>query len=317
MNGIRTALDVTALVEAYKAGTSATALARQYQVSIWLILDRLRKTEVPIRSNKEQNERRLNLSTSQTAAFVGIVDGLLLGDGSIDSRGCLRLDQAKIRQGWLSDLTVRFAVLRTASRTIPIKPHDCKVNGRKTRFKGGWALYTPAYVEMQQQRLRWYPKGIKRVPKDVSLTPVTVAYWFCGDGSYNADGVLVFYTNGFLKNEVRLLAARLSTVVGIEARCVPISARPGQFIVRVGRRDDALRLKEFIEPHVPECCRYKLQYVRAALPRGSAQAKLSAQQAAEVRSRCADGERQAHLAAEFGVTQSAISRIARGKVHQG
>ena len=313
----RTALDTKAIIEAYKAGTSAVSLARQCQVSLWLILDRLRKAGVPIRSNKEQNEKRLNLSTLQTAAFVGIVDGLLLGHGSIDPRGCLRLEQAKIRQGWLQELTVRFAVAQVAARTIPIHPQECTVDGRKIRFKGGGLLYTPAYAEMQQQRLRWYPKGIKRVPADVSFEPVAVAYWFCGDGSYNLDGVLVFYTNGFLRNEVRLLATRLSAVVGIEARCVSISARPGEFIIRVGKRDDAQRLKEFIEPHVPECCRYKLQYVRTAIPRGFVQAKLYAQQAVEARSRYANGEKQVHLAAEFGVTPSAISRIIRGEVHQG
>jgi LAGLIDADG DNA endonuclease family len=317
MTGTRTGFDVATLVEAYKAGTSATSLARQFQVSSWFILDRLRKAGVLIRSNKEQNEKHLNLSKSQITAFVGIVDGLLLGDGSIDPNGCLRLGQAKIRQGWLEEITAQFAALQVASRTIPIKPQECAVAGRKIRFKGGRLLYTPAYVEMQQQRLRWYPKGIKRVPEDLSFKPVAMAHWFCGDGSYNSNGTLVFYTNGFQRNEVRLLAARFSTAVGIEARCVPISARPGEFIIQVTKRDDAQRLKEFIEPHVPECCRYKFQYVRAAIPRGATQAKLSAQQAATVRSRHAKGEKQVLLAVEFGVTSSAISRIVRGEVHQG
>ena len=314
----RTDLDVTTLVEAYKAGTSAASLARQYQANIWTILDRLRKAGVSIRPNKEQNEKHLNLPSSQITEFVGIVDGLLLGDGWIDPRGCLGLGQAKIRQGWLDELAVRLAAIQVASRVVRIQPHDCTLGKRTIRYKGGGLLYTPAYVEMQQQRLRWYPNGIKRVPADVSFDPIAVAYWFCGDGTYNSNGVLLFCTNGFRKNEVRLLATRLSTAVGIDARCVPVStsARPGEFTVLVSKRDHALRLKEFIEPHVPECCRYKFQYVRAAIPPGSAQAKLSASQAAEVRSRYANGEKQAPLAAEFGVTQSAISRIVRNEVHK-
>jgi LAGLIDADG DNA endonuclease family protein len=311
-------LDVTALVEAYKAGTSAAALARQCQASVWSILDRLRKAGVTIRSNKEQNEKRLNLSKTQTPAFVGIVDGLLLGDGSIDPKGCLRLEQAKIRLGWLKEVAVRFSTVKVDSRIIPILPRECSIGVRKIRFKGGGLLYTPTYVEMQQHRLRWYPKGIKRVPADVSLDPIAVAYWFCGDGSCSSNGTLVFCTNGFRKNEVRLLATRLSTAVGIEARCVPVSpyVRPGEFIVIVSNRNDAQLLKEFIEPHVPECCRYKLRFVRAAIPR-SAWAKLSAQQAAEVRSRYANGEKQTSLAVEFGVTPSAISNIVRYKAHRG
>ena len=313
----RTDLNIPVLVEAYKDGTSAASLARQYQANIWTILERLRKAGVSIRSNKEQNEKHLKLPTSKITEFVGIVDGLLLGDGSIDPRGCLRLGQGELRQGWLKELAVRFAAVQVASRIVQITPHEGVIGERTARYKGGGLLYTPAYVEMQQHRLRWYPKGIKRVPDDVSFEPIAVAYWFCGDGTYNSNGVLVFCTNGFQKNEVRLLATRLSTAVGIEARCVPVSARPGEFIILVSKRDHAQRLKEFIEPHVPECCRYKFKYVRAAITPGSTQAKLSARQAAEVRSRYANGEKQALLAAEFGVTQSAISRIVRNEVHQG
>ena len=268
-----------------------------------------------MRSSKAQNERRLDLCASQMAEFIGIVDGLLLGDGSIDPNGSLRLGQAKIRQGWLEELADRLKTLQMVSRTIPVLPRDSVIEGRKTHYMGGGHLYTPTYIELQQQRLRWYPDGIKRVPKDVSLAPVAIAYWFCGDGTYSRDGALMFCTNGFRKREVNFLASRLSEAVGIDAYCSP--SRPGEFIVRVNKRDDALRLKNFIEPHVPECCRYKFKHVRAALPRGYVQAKLTICQAVEVRSRHADGEKQVLLASEFGVTPSAISRIVRGQVHRG
>ena len=46
----------------------------------------------------------------------------------------------------------------------------------------------PAYVEVQAQRKRRYPKWAKRVPKNLKLTPVTLAHWFAGDGTCNSEG---------------------------------------------------------------------------------------------------------------------------------
>lgn len=70
-------------------------------------------------------------------------------------------------------------------------------------------LYTPAYIELKGERLRWYPRGIKRIPADVSFDPLALAYWFCGDGTYDKHGAIFFCTNGFLKKEVNVLAQGL------------------------------------------------------------------------------------------------------------
>ena len=95
------------------------------------------------------------------------------------------------------------------------------------------------------------------------LTPLSLAYWFAGDGSYDGQGALFFYTNGFMQKHVKLLASRMTTL-GVAARCVPVPQRSNEFKIAVTRRDDAQAFKEIIEPHLPACCRYKLKYVRAA-----------------------------------------------------
>lgn len=175
-------------------------------------------------------------------------------------------------------------------------------------------LYTPAYVELQEQRERWYPKGKKRVPGDVRLTPLSIAYWFCGDGSYDKQGFLTFYTNSFLKRETEQLAQGLREL-GIHARCCP-AARRREWVVRITRRDEALKFREMVGDHVPSCFRYKFAYVRAAIPPGSTTAKLTLEEAEEIRQRTRNGETQTALAKEFKVSQAAVSQIVRGKVHR-
>jgi hypothetical protein len=71
-------------------------------------------------------------------------------------------------------------------------------------------------------RKKWYPSGIKIVPKDLILTPLIVAIWFCDDGSITYSGKksrrVAFYTDGFTKNEVEFLANLLSDTLGIKIK---------------------------------------------------------------------------------------------------
>jgi hypothetical protein len=87
-----TNLDVTTIVEAYRNGESASSIARRSQVSVWSVITRLRKAGIDIRAN--QQERRLDLTPGPFKEFRALVDGLLLGDGSIGRKGELRLHEA-------------------------------------------------------------------------------------------------------------------------------------------------------------------------------------------------------------------------------
>lgn len=58
---------------------------------------------------------------------------------------------------------------------------------------------------------KWYPKGKKIIPKDLILTPLICAIWFCDDGHVkrygkNKDKLEIrIATNGFKKSEVKFL----------------------------------------------------------------------------------------------------------------
>lgn len=304
---------MNALVAEYQEA-SASSLARKYGTSVWTIINRLETAGVRIRSNKEQNEKRLNLSEAQNELFLEVVDGILLSDGSIDPKGCLRLEQSHAHAGWLEHIVTQWNSIGGSARSVPISPRERTIDGRKVFSGGGFLLYTPCYVELQEQRARWYPRGIKRVPSDVVLSPLSLAYWICGDGTYDKQGALFFCTNGFLKKEIHRLA-QLLTDFGVRARCVPVPSRRRQWKIAITQRDASEQLRTRTEAHMPECFLYKFAHVRAAIPRGTAQTKLTPEQVTQIRERC--GTRQGLLAREFGVSQTTISRILCGEAHRG
>jgi hypothetical protein len=253
-------IDIQELSEKYKSGLSASSLAQYYGVSVWAIITRLRNSGIYIRSNKEQNEKRLNLNTDQQSYLTDIVDGLLLGDGQIDPKGLLRVEQSYKRKCWLDDILNTLSIIGASSKIIPTKPKETILEGRTINSNGGFLLYTPGYLEFQEQRKRWYPDGIKFVPRDLKLSPLTLSYWFAGDGTCNSNGILSFCTNGFVKPDTEFLIEKIKEL-GIEANLSKTS-RDGQYTIGIYKISEVHKLKDIIQPLLPECCQYKLRFVK-------------------------------------------------------
>lgn len=191
--------------------------------------------------------------------LIELVDGLLLGDASIARQGYLVMDQMDRRLSWLYQVQKILTDQGVRSRVAPV------LKERVIHFANGAAIGKPASRIttsttnfMKTQRARWYPLGTKRVPHDVRVTPISIAHWFAGDGTCTVTGCLKFCTNGFTESEVKRLASLLPVV----ADHAPVSQAPGQFIVQVNRKREALRLANLIRSHLPACCQYKLRYVR-------------------------------------------------------
>jgi hypothetical protein len=304
-------MDTERVIAAYLAGQSASSLAREHQVSAWKILNGLRAAGVEIRTSAQQNERRLGVVSER---LLSLVDGLQLGDGSIDSKGALRLEQRTATADWLIQVQTLLREEGCDSRIIPIPPRERKIADRVVTSSGGKLLYTPCYVEMKEQRSRWYPEGSKLIPDDVRLDPLALAHWFAGDGSLNSSGGLCFYTNGFIKEEVERLCERLGLDHGIEAKTYPLARREGEYMVAVYKRDHAVKLRDLILPHLHPVFQYKLRHVRETLP---PQRVFTEDEVHTIRSRFQAGEHQTRIAKDFGVHHGTISRICRRDTYKG
>lgn len=58
---------------------------------------------------------------------------------------------------------------------------------------------------------KWYDNGIKKVPRDLELTPLTCRQWYLGDGGLNTRYKnITLYTNGFEENCIDFLIEKLA-----------------------------------------------------------------------------------------------------------
>lgn len=82
----------------------------------------------------------------------------------------------------------------------------------------------------------WYSNGIKKLPLNLELTPLTIAIWLADDGNicihHKKQGLLrtTFATNSFLKSEVELLALLLSSRYGESFRLTK-TAKSDQYVI--------------------------------------------------------------------------------------
>lgn len=302
-------LDMARLTAEYLAGKAASTIAKENSVSVWSIITRLRKSGIEVR--RTHNKRHCGPAKTTNFSLRELIDGLLLGDGSLDPDGILHLEQSDDRFGWLEQVQSLLLAVGATSKLIPIPPRTRVIDGREIHSRSGHVLYTPAYGELKAERRRWCPIQKKQVPLDLILTPTVVAQWFCGDGTCASTGTLTFCTNGFTREEVEFLIERLSTNIRIRA-LIGKTPREGQFTIHVGQRDEAVQLAELIRPLMPDCCLYKLRFVHPKLRLG----RFSPAEIEEIRKRRSAGESLQSLANCFGVSSVMISNISRGRAYK-
>lgn len=117
-------------------------------------------------------------------------------------------------------------------------------------------LQTRVSSFLTHQFYRWYRDGKKEVPRDLFLTPVSLANWFMGDGTSpeGTRGIKTsFATHGFPASSIELLEHLLSGL-GFHVS----STKVGIYLYQDGV-DNFMKL---VEPFVLPSYRYKIKYRR-------------------------------------------------------
>ena len=105
--------------------------------------------------------------------------------------------------------------------------------------------------------------GIKRVTKEYldNIThPIALAWWFMDDGSRSTNSnTAVIHTNGFLLEDVELLAQWLKGKWGVNAAVMTVthSSTGKKANVLYLHSDAFVKLANLIRPYVPQCMEYK------------------------------------------------------------
>ena len=200
-------------------GLSARQIVPIVGVSKPVILSRLRKYGIPVRSTGEGKHLRSANHCNLTQKAIEWISGELLGDGSLKSQSRF---SAKFRYGskyseyisYVSDTLCSFGIQQSG-----------KIKARTTKIIAGIPLKKPStvyhyesldYPELFPLYKKWYPDGKKIVPEDIELTPLVARQWYIGDGCLEhppKEGAFIkLYTNGFTHGDVEFLALKLKEI---------------------------------------------------------------------------------------------------------
>jgi hypothetical protein len=255
------------LVELYtNQKKSTTQIAKIYNCSFNTIVSRLEGYNIQIRKRKDSIciVRGYHKNIKLNDYILQIMDGILLSDGGYDFGGkdkktaSLKITQMESHREWLDELKSIFE-----NNNI-----ECSMVHRFSRpidkSFPQWVLKTRYYLELGDERKRWYPKGKKIVPKDVRITPLVLAQWYMGDGNLSATGGtksgkkfyrLSLCTDSFTKEENEFLRDKLKKLYGWNFRVFKYRNSSYRLVINLPKE-----IKDFLfktAPYKVECFNYK------------------------------------------------------------
>lgn len=184
---MRKEIDLNQIIKEYEGGMTAMEIGENHGVSDTVIRRRLHE-EGKMRSIYETMQLR-GRHIEFTREQRDILEGLLIGDGSITRQGGLycgaRYCHGDVHQKYISWL---WYLLEGWGLSLG-KMHGRKLKRKSNGFSTLWQFETHSHHGgLVSLRERWYPQGKKHIPKDLVLTPNMLKFWYIGDGSaHNLD----------------------------------------------------------------------------------------------------------------------------------
>lgn len=199
--------------------------------------------------------KKNNKSIIITDKYQEIIVGSLLGDGCITKynlgnipryrcNSCFSFGHSMKQEPYL-DYKIKL-----------IKEEGIKVNKYqnktiKNRYTKGFCEKVEAKVEKNpiynSIRDKWYIKGIKQIPKDITLSPLALAIWFMDDGCITG----VISTNAFTREDCNFLRMLLLKQFNIN------TTLHSNNVIYI-RRNSIKLFNSIIYPHITESMLYKI-----------------------------------------------------------
>ena len=173
-----------------------------------------------------------------------LILGCVLGDGYLRKKTCTHLQIThSIKQKQYVDW--KYRILKNLVIT---KPTTYKGNGNRI----GYRFFTRSLKELNPFYKRFYPKGIKVIPENIILKPLTLAVWYMDDGSKNYKGCY-FNSQSFDLLSQNILINVLNKL-DIEAN---LNKDKQYFRIRV-RTSITPHLMDMIKPYLIKSMLYKI-----------------------------------------------------------
>lgn len=112
-----------------------------------------------------------------------IINGCLLGDGHITREKGKSCQFTYCSSQYEHVYYVYSQLKRMMVKECEKGPKKYKsLDKRTNKTHIGYRIRSQNNITFYNLRQKWYPKGIKIVPSDVKLTPITLMFWYIGDG---------------------------------------------------------------------------------------------------------------------------------------
>lgn len=258
-----------------------------------------------------------------TAIQKEVIVGSLLGDGYLKKakkNNSFNKNQCKAYREYLQwHLEVLSPYALGLHEINSDKELFCDLDGilrrRKTRKRlVGYDFSTCCHPVFTQLRDIWYPQGKKTIPESLTLSPLSIAIWFCDDGCNSASQrTAIFCTESFTFEEADFLCNRLASFDIVPRIITKISKKTGrkQPMLKVSRQsyDNLIYL---IKPHVAwECMSHKVNHHPFVPQHLRAPTKLTPKEVLEI-VELNKRWTQPRIAEKYGVHKGTISRIVTG-----
>ncbi len=133
------------------------------------------------------------------------------------------------------------------------------INGRMVEMI---SLDTHSHPVFNYYRNLFYKDNVKVVTFDIlnQLTPRSLAFWICDDGSYNnKQGYIILCTNAYSFEEHRLMKEFFKQKFGLDPT---IGFRDKKYYYLRFKQEDSRKLIEIIRPFIPDCMKYKIGEIK-------------------------------------------------------
>ncbi len=211
------------------------------------------------------NEYRLRLTKEQKAAIVfsneikEFITGMQLGDSSIEMHG--KDARLQFRQKDF-DLVYHFYE-KLKPLGIVGEPKNSPVECKGKMFDS-YRMFTLTHPYFTELFNTWYEKvnnkNIKIIPINIGdlLTPIALAYWLTGDGSYDKKGKnVIICTDSFSVIEIEKLQEILKNKFDLISSRVLSGSSPNAYRIRISAKD-TFKLQAIVAPYIPNMAKYRI-----------------------------------------------------------
>lgn len=186
---------------------------------------------------------RKNLTLVVEDQQLEVLNGSLLGDAYITKRGQIQFEQSENQKEYLF---WKHKELSSISYENVVKVSRFDKRFSKTNYS--YRFWTRQFFS--KWRKIWYVDGKKIIPKNLKLTPKTLAVWYMDDGCYS-DHKCIISTDSFSKEDILFIQSLFLRKFGIKSSI----KNKSKILIRKESQNDFFQL---IKPYIYPKFQYKI-----------------------------------------------------------